>query len=169
MSMKSESGELWSRSAQEIRSNEGMKWRLTGSAFTISRSLEQSSKRRYFLNTGVYLVTHDNRKRGQAYFSRSSETSPRGVHSKMISPGYAAVVELREVDRGMENADSVTHEPECGMSNLRSIQMAVASLSGFRESQISQGRLRVDELTLLTWARITCRKDPWAHRSSCSS
>lgn len=104
----------------------------------------------------------------KAYFSRSSVISPKGLHSNTIKPGYPLVDGPPTEEMGMEKTDSEAHDPEAGTSNLRSNHMAVASLSGFIESQICQGSFSVDGLRVLTCLRMTSRNDPCAHLSSWS-
>ena len=104
----------------------------------------------------------------KTYFSRSSVISPNGLHSNTIKPGYPLVGGPSTEEIGIEKTDSEAHEPEAGTSNLRSNHMAVASLSGFIESQICQGSFSVDGLRVLTCLRITSRNDPCAHLSSWS-
>jgi hypothetical protein len=104
----------------------------------------------------------------KTYFSRSSVISPNGLHSNTIKPGYPLVDGPATEETGMEKTDSEAHDPEAGTSNLRSSHMAVASLSGFIESQICQGSFSVDGLRVLTCLRMTSRNDPCAHLSSWS-
>ena len=104
----------------------------------------------------------------KTYFSRSSVISPKGLHSNTIKPGYPLVEGPPAEEMGMEKTDSEAHDPEAGTSNLRSNHMAVASLSGFIESQICQGSFSVDGLRVLTCLRMTSRNDPCAHLSSWS-
>lgn len=104
----------------------------------------------------------------KTYLSRSSVISPNGLHSNTIKPGYPPVEGPASEEIGMEKTDSEAHDPEAGTSNLRSSHMAVASLSGFNESQICQGSFSVDGLRVPTCLRMTSRNDPCAHRSSWS-
>jgi len=104
----------------------------------------------------------------KTYFSRSSVISPNGLHSNTIKPGYPLLDGSPTEEMGMEKTDSEAHDPEAGTSNLRSNHMAVASLSGFIESQICQGSFSVDGLSVLTCLRMTSRNDPCAHLSSWS-
>lgn len=86
----------------------------------MSRRREQSSKTRYFL-------------------SISSGTPSIGVHSNTSIPGYPGSLESLLGERGIEKIASDTHSPESGTLNLRSIQIAVASLSGLTDNHICQG------------------------------
>jgi len=139
-----------------------MKWRLRGRALITALNREQSSNTRYLLRkknkdrTGFQSVKY--------YFS-SSSASFWGVHSNKIIPGYPGFL---EVDNGIEKIFSETQSPEFGISNLRSSQIAVASLSGFKDNQISHGSASVDGLTSCMCFLITLRKEPCAQRCSCS-
>jgi hypothetical protein len=56
----------------------------------------------------------------------------------------------------IENIASETHCPDEGTSNLRSNQMAVASLSGFMDSHNRQAGFKGAPLSLvLTWVPMT--------------
>jgi len=101
-----------------------------------------------------------------AHFSRSSVISPKGVHSNTIRPGYPPGP-LAD-DNGIENTVSFDQVPEMGTSNLRSNQIAVASLSGFIESQMFQGIFNAEEFSDLICFLMTCKNDPGDQRSSCS-
>lgn len=103
--------------------------------------------------------------------SKSSSTPSSGVHSNMMTPGYPSAVIGGLDATGIENTVSVSHcPPEPGTSNLHSSQMAVASLSGLRDSHIRQ-KLDdgdFDDLDLRT-ERTIWRKEPCAQRRACSS
>src|SRR5882762_983732 len=99
--------------------------------------------------------------------SISSVTPSSGVHSNTMRPGETGG-EAPPDARGIENMFSVYHRPEAGTSNLRSSQIAVASVSGFIESHICQPRGCTFEVRL-TCLLILWRKDPSAQRRSCSS
>jgi len=70
--------------------------------------------------------------------SRSSVTPSSGVHSNIMTPGKPSEEEALLRDSGIEKTVSDSHQPDAGTSNLRSNQMAVASLSGFIDSHILQ-------------------------------
>ena len=61
---------------------------------------------------------------------------------------------------GIVKTESETQDPESGISNLRSSQIAVASLSGFRDNQISHWSRNVGELILYRCFLMTLRKEP---------
>ena len=82
------------------------------------------------------------------------------MHSKTINPGKPGGLRALEDDSGIVKIDSETQDPEFGILNLRSSQMAVASLSGFRDNHISHGSCDVAGLTPCIWFLMTLSKDP---------
>ena len=104
----------------------------------MSRRREQSSKTRYFLHP-TSQRKNDRQDNKQSYLSISSRTPSIGVHSNISIPGYPGSFEALLGERGIEKIASDTHSPESGTLNLRSIQIAVASLSGFTDNHICQG------------------------------
>jgi hypothetical protein len=158
-----------SSSAQWITRSEGTKWRFVGKDVITSLNREQSSRTRYFLQMrNKCEILRGNIKLLQTYLSSSSTTSPTGVHSNTIIPGKPGVLEPLEGDSGIAKTDSETQDPDSGISNLRSSQMAVASLSGFKDSQMFHGSRNVEWLIFCTCFLMTLRKDPCAQRCSCS-
>jgi hypothetical protein len=96
----------------------------------------------------------------KTYFSSSSTTSPTGEHSNTIIPGKPGARELLEGASGIVKTESETQDPESGISNLRSSQIAVASLSGFRDNQMSHESRNVGEWILCIYFLMTLRKEP---------